>query len=90
MSQKRIDFVLKLAKQIVGLEVFVGKLEDLEGLSTCPKILTQDHPSIQHWHLPQLKKETQPTMFQPVFKDYTSFFAYWKACQKTDLYQAIN
>lgn len=87
MSQKRIDFILNLANNIRGLNLFVGELEDLEGLADCSKVLTQAHPSIQHWSLELLKKEQPLSMFQPDFKNYPSFFAYWKACQKTDLFR---
>lgn len=89
MSQKRIDFVLALAKEIDGLEIFVGELEELTALEAAPNIRSIDHPALKHWNsLNNLRREPQASMFQPVFKEYRSFFAYWKACQKTDEFKA--
>lgn len=89
MSQKRIDFVLDLAKEIECLEIFVGELDELAGLSEAPGVQSIEHPALNHWNsLSNLRREVQPSMFQPVFKEYRSFFAYWKACQKTDEFKA--
>ena len=90
MSQKRIDFIVALAKEIVGLEIFVGELDELKGLVDAPHVQSIDHPALQHWtSLANLKRQEQPSMFRPVFKEYRSFFAYWKACQKTEEFKEI-
>ena len=87
MSQKRMDFVLALCKNIPNLELFVGELDELRGLRQTPGIYTRSHPSIEHWRMPQLIKEAEKSMFNPVLKEYRSFFAYWKACQTTEIYR---
>jgi len=90
MSQKRIDFVLALAKEIDGLELFIGELDELTGLADVPSVQSIKHPALEHWNsLGNLRREAQPSMFQPVFKEYRSFFAYWKACQKTDEFRSL-
>ncbi len=90
MSQQRIDFVLALAEEIDGLKIFVGELNELEGLREAKHVQSIEHPALNHWNsLSNLRREPQPSMFQPVFKEYRSFFAYWKACQKTDQFKEM-
>ena len=93
MSQKRLNFVLSLAKEIQGLEIFVGELDELIGLdkaldvenSMKSSVKSIEHPALKHWkQFQNLQLEKQSSIFQPAFKEYRSFFAYWKACQKTE------
>jgi len=90
MSQRRIDFVVALVENVEGLELYIGELTDLHGLDSATSITSIEHPALEHWKtLPNSTFETAQTMFQPVFKEYKSFFAYWKACQKTDAFSEL-
>lgn len=90
MSQKRLEFALALSKNIANLKLFVGELSELKNLDACPTITTIDHPSLSHWSLPKLSKETPKSMFAPSLKNYPSFFSYWKACQKTLRFRELH
>ncbi len=91
MSGKRMKFILDLAQEIAGLQVFVGELRQLTGIGNA-HITYQKHPAVSHWDhfLRSAHAEDPRTLFAPNVKYYKSFFAYWKACQKTDRFADMS
>jgi deoxyribodipyrimidine photo-lyase len=78
VSDKVMKFMLGLAKNIEGLQVFVGELNELPGLREVPQIISRKHPAFKHY--PGIKEE-RDWLFPEVNGFYPSFFAYWKKCQ---------
>jgi deoxyribodipyrimidine photo-lyase len=78
VSEKVMDFILRLAGNIPGIRVYCGEVADLtakfEG-----KIYTIDHPVASHY---PGHKDPLPAMFPNINGYYNGFFAYWKKCQK--------
>ena len=79
VSSTVTKFILDIAKEIDGLQVYVGEWADLESqLGTTKHFIS--HPSISHW---RGDAEPYPLMFQEVpMKSYGSFMSFWKQCQK--------
>ncbi len=89
MSQKRCDFIVALTKNIPDLQIFIGSLDDFLALCS-QKPLSRAHPAIHSWAHKAVQIETFKTMFSPPLKAYNSFMAYWKACQKTAKFKALQ
>ncbi len=78
VSEKVMNFILGLAKNIEGLQVFVGELNELPRLREVPQVISRQHPAFKHY--PGIKEE-RDWLFPEVKGFYPSFFAYWKKCQ---------
>lgn len=78
ISEKVMNFILGLAKNIEGLQVFVGELNELPRLREVPQVISRQHPAFKHY--PGIKEE-RDWLFPEVKGFYPSFFAYWKKCQ---------
>jgi len=89
MSSKRIAFIRDLSKNIPNLTLVVAEFSDLFSPDSPVQIKTIDHPSVSHWKAKRLTKETPQSMFNPIKKDYRSFFAYWKQCQKSQKFKQL-
>ena len=44
VSEKVINFILSLAKNIKGIQVFVGELNEIPFLSKLPAVYSKEHP----------------------------------------------
>ena len=79
VSSTVTKFILDIAKEIDGLQVYVGEWADLEPqLGTAKHFIS--HPSVSHW---RGDAEPYPLMFREVpMKSYGSFMSFWKQCQK--------
>ena len=79
VSSAVTKFILDIAKEIEGLQVYVGEWADLEpqlGVTT----YFVSHPSVSHWHG---NAEQYPLLFPEVpLKSYGSFMGFWKQCKK--------
>ena len=81
IAQRTLDFILRLSRNINGIQVFVGEFRELEqhipGTSVC---YFKEHPLSQHY---KGIEEPRDWMFEGA--DYTtgSFFKFWKSCLKT-------
>lgn len=80
-----IDFILSLAKNIAGLQIFSGNFEQLQSISGASEIRYKEHPTNQHY---QGIEEARDWMFD-VKGYYPSFFAFWKKCKK-QIQQSIS
>ena len=77
VSEKVISFILDLAKNIEGLQVFVGEVNEIPGLQKFPAIFSKEHPAFNH--LPGIKDE-RDWLFPEVKGFHNSFFSFWKKC----------
>jgi len=78
VSQKSIDFMLDLSKNIAHIQVFVGEFSELKTLYAIDNIYYKEHPLNNHY---QGIEEERDWMF--TVKGYSpSFFAFWKKCKK--------
>ena len=85
VSDKVINFIINLSKNIKGIQVYCGALEDIEilykdgTLNLDEAILSKEHPAFNYY---TGKKDNRDWMFPEVSGYYPSFFSYWKKCQK--------
>ena len=78
ISKKTLDFVLALAQNIAGIQVYVGEFDALVAEYNLEKIRYKEHPLNKHY---KGIKEERDWMFS-VQGYYPSFFAFWKKCKK--------
>ena len=78
VKQNCIDFALQLAKNINGIELFIGEFHDLLKELNPEKIVFKEHPLNQHYK----GHEESRDWISNVTGYYPSFFAFWKKCKK--------
>jgi deoxyribodipyrimidine photo-lyase len=78
VSTNSIEFLLALASNIKGLQVFVGSFESFIETFEPKHIYYKEHPLNRHYRGIQ---ESRDWMFS-VRGSYSSFFAFWKRCKK--------
>lgn len=76
IGKKAMDFAMKLAHQIKGMQVFVGEFEDLKSLGAV-NLIYKEHPLNKY-----SGKEEPRDWICSVTGYYPSFFKFWKQCQK--------
>jgi deoxyribodipyrimidine photo-lyase len=79
VSDKCLDFLLKLGENIPGIQVYVGSFDELineYGFSNC---VFKEHPLTKHF---QGISEPRDWICPEVLGYYPSFFAYWKQVKK--------
>jgi deoxyribodipyrimidine photo-lyase len=74
-----IQFMLDLAKNIHGIQVFVGEFSELENQLSAHEIYYKEHPLNAHY---KGIEEARDWMSNEVTGYYPSFFAYWKQLEK--------
>ena len=79
VSEKTIDFVLKLAENIQHLQVFVGEFGELKTDHDLVEIYYKEHPANLHY---MGTREDRDWMFPEVRGYFSSFFGYWKLCER--------
>ena len=78
ISQNAIDFMLQLAKNIPGIQIFVGEFNELQAQAPDQPIYYKEHPLNRY----QGHEDPRDWMF-PVKGYFPSFFSFWKKCRKT-------
>ena len=78
ISNKCLEFMLDLSKNINDIQVFVGEFQELSNTYALNKICFKEHPTNTHYLGIQ---EERDWMF-PVTGYYPSFFSFWKKCKK--------
>ena len=78
VSEKCIDFVIKLSKNIPGIQVFVGEFEDLAKQALTQQLIFKEHPLNKHYKGTQDERD----WLSSVKGDFSSFFRFWKPCKK--------
>ena len=85
VSDKVIEFIIDLSKNIEGIQVYTGEIADIENLYKTnntwenQKIISKEHPAFAYY--PGIKDQ-RDWMFPEVNGYYPSFFAYWKQVKK--------
>ena len=74
MSPKTIDFILSLAENIAGIQVFYGEYADLN-----LKGIFRDHPINAHF---QGIREVHPNLAPGLQGEFNSFFSFWNKLSK--------
>ncbi len=74
MSPKTIDFILSLAENIAGIQVFYGAYADLN-----LKGIFRDHPVNAHFHG---IREEHPSLAPGLQGEFNSFFSFWNKLSK--------
>ena len=69
MSPKTIEFILSLAENITGIQVFYGEYADLN-----LKGIFRDHPINAHF---QGVREVHPSLAPGLHGEFNSFFSFW-------------
>jgi deoxyribodipyrimidine photo-lyase len=83
VSDKVIEFIINLSKNINGIQVYTGELEDIQKLYPIKSfdkdfIISKEHPAFNHY---TSSKDEREWMFPTVTGYYSSFFSYWKKCE---------
>lgn len=79
VSDKVIQFILALAQNIKGIQVFVGEVSGIPHIKDITKIYSKEHPAFVHY--PGAKDE-RDWLFPEVKGHFPSFFAFWKKCEQ--------
>jgi|688.fasta_scaffold55880_2 deoxyribodipyrimidine photo-lyase len=79
ISNKRLDFIADLTKEIPQIQVFIGSPEELARFTD---IQTTFNQNIDNWKdkIPNLKLNSPDYLFPQVDGYYPSFFGYYKRC----------
>ncbi|MFK7954185.1 MAG: FAD-binding domain-containing protein [Ekhidna sp.] len=78
ISQKSLDFILKLSQNIANIQLYIGEFDELTQEYDLEKVIYKEHPLSNHY-----KGEQEPRDWIFNVKGYFgSFFAYWKKCKK--------
>jgi deoxyribodipyrimidine photo-lyase len=85
VSSKVIQFIVSLSENIPGIKIFTGELDAIihqyrESPNFSDRsIVSKEHPAFSHY--PGIK-DSREWMHPAVNGYYSSFFAYWKKCEK--------
>jgi deoxyribodipyrimidine photo-lyase len=77
VSRQVLQFVIELAENIEGIQIFVGEINEIPGLHQFPGIYSKEHPAFIHY---PGKKDERDWLFPGVKTYHRSFFQFWKAC----------
>lgn len=85
VSEKVIEFIIDLSKNIKGIQLYVGEISAIENIYTSAhidpnkNIISKQHPAFAYY---TGIKDDYEWMFPSVSGYYPSFFSYWKKCEK--------
>jgi deoxyribodipyrimidine photo-lyase len=82
VSQKSMDFIIGLAKNIENVQIFVGEFNELTTAYNLERIYYKEHPLNNHY---QGTENPRDWLFS-VKGYYPSFFSFWKKCKKEILF----
>ena len=78
MCAKTIDFILALAKNIEGIQLFCGEFAELKIKQDTANFVYKYHPAFLHY---EGTGEERDWIFAEVSGYYPSFFSYWRKCE---------
>jgi deoxyribodipyrimidine photo-lyase len=78
VSEKVLNFILDLSKQIHGIECYCGSFESLRSIFPNTTFHFIDHPTNQHYIG---QREKRNLLFPSITGYYGSFSAYWKKAE---------
>jgi len=79
VSEKVLEFIIGLSKNITGIQVYCGEIDDLIASAKDELVISKEHPAFSHY--PGLK-DNYDWMFPEVKGYHPSFFSYWKKCER--------
>jgi deoxyribodipyrimidine photo-lyase len=79
VSEKVLQFIIDLSKNIEGIQIFVGEFWELQQASNNTTFIFKEHPLFNHYKGVQDERDW---MFPQVTGFHNSFFSYWKKCEK--------
>ena len=86
VSDKVIQFIIDLSKNIEGIQIFVGEIEEIKKLYKTDnlwddqKIISKEHPAFTYY---LGVKDQRDWMFPEVTGYYPSFFSFWKKAERS-------
>lgn len=78
VSQKVLDFILDLSKNIPNIQVFIGEFAELEKQFPIP-FFFKEHPTNLHY---KGTEEPRDWLFPEIKGNFQSFFQYWRKAEK--------
>ena len=75
VSQKTIDFVIALANNIHGIQLFTGELKEIKQQYPTLNYISKEHPLFNHF---EGTKDDRDWMCPQVKGYFPSFFSFWK------------
>ena len=79
ISDKVMQFIINLSKNINGIQIFVGEFDELFAIINTQNIFFKAHPAFMHYIG---IAESYAYLFPQVEGYFSSFSAYYKMCQK--------
>jgi deoxyribodipyrimidine photo-lyase len=79
VSEKVLEFIIGLSKNITGIQVYCGEIDELFAVAKDELMISKEHPAFMHY--PGIK-DPYNWMFPEVKGYHPSFFSYWKKCEK--------
>lgn len=79
VSPKILDFVLELAKNIEGIQIYTGEFDELVSEYNLTEIYYKEHPTNKNY---KGIEEPRDWMFPELRQYNPSFFNYWRKCEK--------
>jgi deoxyribodipyrimidine photo-lyase len=79
VSEKVIAFIIALSKNIDGIQLYCGEVEDIMALHSGDAIISKEHPAFNYY--PGIK-DSRDWMFLEVSGYHSSFFSYWEKCER--------
>lgn len=81
VSDSVLDFIIRQGKIVIpDLEVHIGGLADIHGISDAASVYALEHQTNRTW---PVQFDQVERLFPAVSGYYKSFFAYWKAVEKS-------
>ena len=86
VSDKVIEFIIGLSKNIEGIQIFTGEIEEIKNVYKAnnvwndQKIISKEHTAFTYY--PGIKDQ-RDWMFPEVTGYYPSFFSYWKKAERS-------
>jgi deoxyribodipyrimidine photo-lyase len=78
VGDKSIKFMLDLAQNINGIQLFVGEFEELRRIAGESTFIFKEHPLNQYDGLEESRNFLTPI----ASKSFNSFFGFWKSIEK--------
>ncbi|MFM8850257.1 MAG: deoxyribodipyrimidine photolyase, partial [Cytophagales bacterium] len=84
VSDKVIEFIIALSRNIANVRIWVGEIGELESLYKTSLlgtigIISKEHPAFIYY---PGQKDAREWMYPGVTGYFGSFFSYWKKCEK--------
>jgi deoxyribodipyrimidine photo-lyase len=79
VSEKVLQFIIDLSKNIEGIQIFTGEFDDLKAISGNSSSIFKAHTAFKNY---AGTAENYDDLFPQVNGYFSSFFSYWKKCEK--------